>query len=101
MRFLRTICVLAIMLIASLPTGLATCEPLLIEGPRREANEPIELGSCAYVNQLANSSECEGIVSLRFGSFESRSPFENDLRWTRAKGIPIASRAAELNLCRA
>jgi len=27
MRFLRTICVLAIMLIASLPTGLATCEP--------------------------------------------------------------------------
>jgi len=43
---------------------------VMIEGPRREANEPIEIGSCAYVNQLANSSECEGIVSLRFGSFE-------------------------------
>ena len=28
---------------------------VMIEGPSREANEPIELGSCADVNQLANT----------------------------------------------
>ena len=28
---------------------------VMIEGPSRQANEPIELGSCADVNQLANT----------------------------------------------
>ena len=74
---------------------------VMIEGPSREGIEPIELGSCALCQLVGEKGpKRDGFVSLRFGSFESRSPVNNDLRQTRAKGISIAVYAAKLNLCR-
>ncbi len=40
---------------------------VMIEGPSREAKEPIDLGSCAYVNQLTNTQERDAFGLSSFG----------------------------------
>jgi hypothetical protein len=55
MRFLRTILRPCNHAYRFVTYRIGDMRAVMIEGPSREANEPIELGSCADVNQLANT----------------------------------------------